>query len=56
MSRISDAISLFLMRTFQRIAELSPMGKIILAIIFILLGCWGVHLGLLPHDRRNPVW
>jgi hypothetical protein len=52
MSRISDAINLFLLRTGERIDALSPVGKTILVVILILLSLWAARLGIIGHGGR----
>ncbi len=52
LSRINDALNLLLLRTGERIEDLSSFGKAILVVALFALLMLGVQFGIIPH--RHP--
>lgn len=53
-TRINDAAMLLLLRVKERVSELSPIGKMMLVVMLLLVLCTLTKLGLLP--RRRPAF
>jgi hypothetical protein len=52
LSRVNDTLNLLLLRTSERIEDLSPFSKAMLVIALFALLMLGIRFGIIP--RRHP--